>query len=120
MLHVHMLRGGLGCTKQKKEIHVPTIYPPAPPYPHPHTQTHPTCLAPLAAQLVVPAGVSNYTVYLRSYDSERNALSEQSARHAITSAAKIDPDNLCPDGVPLVRGKRRPHPVPGIIQVRPK
>ncbi|CAM9890773.1 unnamed protein product, partial [Ectocarpus sp. 13 AM-2016] len=74
-------------------------------------------------QLLVPVGRSNYTVYLRAYNSVNNTVSAKSTDYVVESADSLDPsENLCPGDVPLVGVEVQFHPnasvVPGIIQVR--
>lgn len=56
----------------------------------------------LCAQLLVPAGSSNYTVYLRSYNSINNTISAKSTQHVVASGATFNPNDLCPDEIPAV------------------
>lgn len=58
------------------------------------------------SQLLVPVGESNYTVYLRAYNSANNTISAKSTEYVVVSAATFNPDNLCPDDVPSVVEKK--------------
>lgn len=91
-------------------------------------------------QLLVPAGESNFTVYLRAYNSINNTISAKSSEYLVVSAPVLGSnDSLCPEDVPAVvttdddEGKElessSPSPavvelssnasvIPGIIQVR--
>ncbi|CAM9247557.1 unnamed protein product [Ectocarpus sp. 12 AP-2014] len=72
-------------------------------------------------RLLVPVGRSNYTVYLRAYNSVNNTVSAKSTDYVVESADSLDPsENLCPGDVSLVGVEVQFHPnasvVPGIIQ----
>lgn len=83
----------------------------------------------------MPAGESNYTVFLKSYNSANNTISAKSSQYVVTSRASFNPNKLCTDEIPAVTEKDKddeegdggksvapPIPtasaVPGIIQVR--
>lgn len=73
-------------------------------------------------QLLVPVGRSNYTVYLRAYNSVNYTVSAKSTEYVVESTDSLDPsEDLCPEDVPLVGVEVEFHPnasvVPGIIQV---
>lgn len=126
------------------ESFLPTIYSlqffgnhpphPAPPRPALFRPVLSLVVAFPRVQLLVPAGESNFTVYLRAYNSVNNTMSAESSEYVVVSAAVLgSSDSLCPEDIPAVakaeeqeRSSTSPTAVelspnasvvPGIIQV---
>lgn len=56
-----------------------------------------------STELMVPAGESNFTVYLRAYNSVNNTISGKSSEYVVASAPLLNSsDSLCPEDVPDV------------------
>lgn len=108
-------------------------YQQCPPPPPPRTCSR-QCL-----QLLIPTGESEYTVYLRAYNSVNNTISYNSTEYKVMSVANLGPSgSLCPENIPSVAdddeildlpASSSPSPtvvemspnaseIPGIIQVR--
>lgn len=104
--------------------------------PHAPRRPAPHRLAPLLAvavprlQLLVPAGESNFTVYLRAYNSVNNTVSAESSEYLVVSAAVLgSSDSLCPEDIPAVataddddgeeEEQQRSSPSPAIVELSP-
>eukprot|EP00752_Nemacystus_decipiens_P002207 g2098.t1 len=82
-----------------------------------------------STELLVPAGESNFTVYLRAYNSVNNTISAKSSEYLVVSAPVLDPsDSLCPEDLPAVAPSdddddeeedERSSPSPVIVELSP-